>query len=229
MKKYTLFIFCLVALSLARGVSAKESCQITLSSTPVANTPSSFIVSGTLESNKESSGCAKWTVMENSIGVLSVYDGSGQKIAGPVSIKGPASSGYPNYAYPFPITFSQTITLDQDIPAGAKIVLSDYGENDTYEGEEISTKTVAASGSEEQTIGSSFEGFKRMLKYGMKKDSDVVELQKVLKKKGFFTGEATGDFGPKTKDALKKYQKSRGLQETGGCGPKTRIWLNEDL
>lgn len=228
MKKYTLFIFCLIAFSLARGVSAKESCQITLSSTVAANV-SSFMVSGTLESNKESSGCAKWTVMENSIGVLSVYDENGQKIAGPVSIKGPTSSGYPNYEYPFPITFSQTITLDRDIPLGGKIVLSDYGEDDAFEGEEISTKTVAVNVSGEEVSNSSFGGFKRILKYGMKKDVDVIELQKVLKKKGLFAGETTGDFGPKTRDALKKYQKFRGLEQTGGCGMKTRAWLNEDL
>lgn len=227
MKKYTPFVLCLIVLFFAKGVSAKESCQITLSSAQAS--PSSITISGSLDRYNESLGCAKWTIMENTVGTLSVYSASGQKIAGPITITGPASSGYPDYIYQFPISFSQTIALDGDVPLGGKVTLSDYGENDPFEGEEISTKTVFinSSGTSSMTSGS-FTGFKKFLKYGMKKNIEVMEMQKVLQKKGFFSGEATGDFGPKTRGALKRYQKSRGLEQTGGCGPKTRAWLTED-
>lgn len=50
---------------------------------------------------------------------------------------------------------------------------------------------------------------------------DVKELQTSLNKLGFNCGKADGKFGEKTKAALKKYQKARGLTVDGVCGKQT--------
>lgn len=45
--------------------------------------------------------------------------------------------------------------------------------------------------------------------------TEVEEIQRVLKEWGLFRGEITGYFGTATESALKAYQKSNGLAETG--------------
>lgn len=42
-------------------------------------------------------------------------------------------------------------------------------------------------------------------------------------------GAADGDFGPKTEEAVKQYQRMRGLKDDGEVGPNTRAALNADL
>lgn len=227
MKKITIITLCVLSLICAKNVHAKESCLVTVTS-PVAPTviDNSFLFSGTLDRYAEARGCKSWNIMEKTIGTVSVYDESGVRILGPVVISGPESHGYPSYDYDFPISFSQTIILGRQLTAG-KIVLTDYGEDDPDEGEEVSTKTIFIGSSQNKEDGE--VRFTKTLRYGMKKDKDVRRMQETLKKLGFFKGEAVGDFGPKTREALKKYQKYRGIEQTGTCGPKTRAWLNEDL
>ncbi|MES2994923.1 MAG: S8 family serine peptidase [Patescibacteria group bacterium] len=55
---------------------------------------------------------------------------------------------------------------------------------------------------------------------------EVTELQKKLKELGFFSGEATGYFGPLTETAVKAFQSSKGLAPVGTVGPETRAALN---
>lgn len=50
----------------------------------------------------------------------------------------------------------------------------------------------------------------------------VKSLQAFLISKGFLTTSSTGYFGPATKKAVMKYQKSVGVTETGYYGAKTR-------
>lgn len=57
-------------------------------------------------------------------------------------------------------------------------------------------------------------GFKQYLRRGSEGD-DVEELQNKLKKLGFYTATVDGDFGPKTETAVRSYQKSKGLEQTG--------------
>lgn len=57
-------------------------------------------------------------------------------------------------------------------------------------------------------------GFKHFLKRGDEGD-DVEDLQNKLKKLGLYTGTIDGDFGPKTEAAVKAYQKSKGMEQTG--------------
>lgn len=58
--------------------------------------------------------------------------------------------------------------------------------------------------------------------------SEVLALQNLLKKLGVYSGPLTGSFGPLTEDALKKYQKTRGIDPVGYVGPGTRAQLNKD-
>lgn len=50
---------------------------------------------------------------------------------------------------------------------------------------------------------------------------DVKALQRKLNSLGFNCGSPNGYFGPNTKNAVKKFQKSRGLSVDGSCGPAT--------
>lgn len=60
-------------------------------------------------------------------------------------------------------------------------------------------------------------------------DIDVMNLQKILAIRGFLSNsDVIGYFGAKTETALKAYQKSKGLAQTGAVGPATLIVLNEE-
>lgn len=63
--------------------------------------------------------------------------------------------------------------------------------------------------------------FNTNLKYGMKGNADVAELQKALG-----VTPAVGNFGPMTLAAVKAYQTSHGLPSTGFVGALTRAALN---
>ncbi len=56
--------------------------------------------------------------------------------------------------------------------------------------------------------------------------ADVLALQQVLKSEGFFSEEPTGYFGLKTQAAVRAYQASHGIAQTGVVGPKTRAALS---
>lgn len=66
----------------------------------------------------------------------------------------------------------------------------------------------------------------RNLKKGMEGD-DVKRLQEELKKAEHDPGPVDGKFGEKTEEAVKKFQKEKGLKEDGTVGPKTAKALND--
>ena len=68
--------------------------------------------------------------------------------------------------------------------------------------------------------------FSRNLKYGMS-GPDVNMLQKVLQYEGDFKHIPTEYFGPRTKEALQKYQKRNGIPATGNFWDITRTHINE--
>ncbi len=73
--------------------------------------------------------------------------------------------------------------------------------------------------------GSCFQ-FTRNLSRGMT-GSDVMELQTVLKAKGFLVIDTpTMLYGPMTAAAVAKFQAANGLEQVGNVGPKTRALLN---
>ena len=59
-----------------------------------------------------------------------------------------------------------------------------------------------------------------MLRRGSSGDA-VEALQKKLLAKGVNPGSADGIFGPKTEDAVRRFQEREGLQVDGIVGPKT--------
>ncbi len=66
--------------------------------------------------------------------------------------------------------------------------------------------------------------FNSILKFGSNGD-DVMELQKILKEKGYFNLEPNGHFGPATKSAVIKFQLANGLVGDGIVGEMTRALL----
>ncbi len=68
--------------------------------------------------------------------------------------------------------------------------------------------------------------FKKLISFG-DSGKDVLELQKRLAELGFFSGSATGYFGPITEAAVKKFQTARSIQPVGYAGPSTRALLNQ--
>src|SRR3989338_3948668 len=67
--------------------------------------------------------------------------------------------------------------------------------------------------------------FTTYLRLGMNSE-EVRALQNVLAREGFFSGSATGYFGPMTESAVKNFQRARGLEALGVVGVQTRAALN---
>jgi hypothetical protein len=67
------------------------------------------------------------------------------------------------------------------------------------------------------------------LYYGMKNNSDVMQLQRFLINKGLLSGNITGDFTVPTLVAVKAYQASMGITINGSVGPVTRKAINDEL
>jgi peptidoglycan hydrolase-like protein with peptidoglycan-binding domain len=55
------------------------------------------------------------------------------------------------------------------------------------------------------------------------------DIQTALKKAGFYSGSVDGKIGPKTRQAIKDFQKSKGLIPDGAVGPKTWNQLGKFL
>ncbi len=56
---------------------------------------------------------------------------------------------------------------------------------------------------------------------------EVEELQRALLRKGINPGPADGVFGPKTEEAVRRFQERAGLESDGIAGPKTMAALEE--
>ena len=55
------------------------------------------------------------------------------------------------------------------------------------------------------------------------------EIQTALQNAGFYNGAIDGKIGPKTKQAIEKFQRAQGLQADGKVGPKTWVVLSQYL
>jgi hypothetical protein len=79
-------------------------------------------------------------------------------------------------------------------------------------------------------IAPAIQEFSQTLSLGMRGE-EVRRLQGVLRDLGFFPREAplSGYFGPITVEAVKNFQRSRGIEPLGIVGPKTKKALNEAL
>lgn len=67
------------------------------------------------------------------------------------------------------------------------------------------------------------------LYYGLQKNSDVTQLQEFLIDKGFLPGSSTGNFFSLTLKAVKAYQASQNINQTGYVGTLTRTAINNEL
>lgn len=67
------------------------------------------------------------------------------------------------------------------------------------------------------------------LYYGLQNNSDVRQLQEFLIDKGYLSGNSTGNFFSLTLNAVKQYQKSQKISQTGYVGILTRGAINNEL
>ena len=63
--------------------------------------------------------------------------------------------------------------------------------------------------------------------FGSKSD-EVRCLQNYLKATGFLSVTPTGTFGPLTRDAVKAWQKSKGVAQTGAMDASSRAHFNDE-
>lgn len=99
----------------------------------------------------------------------------------------------------------------------------------------IATSTVATSTNQTSVSTSSTNSKNYVISDGYVFNADqnpgtysesVANLQNRLIKEGYFNGIAGGFFGPATEQALKVYQKAKGINETGILDANTRLKLN---
>jgi peptidoglycan hydrolase-like protein with peptidoglycan-binding domain len=76
------------------------------------------------------------------------------------------------------------------------------------------------------SAGSSRAGMGRADVVADLSDDDIREVQTVLIRGGFLEGEADGVFGPRTRQALIKFQRERGIQATGSIDMRTVATMN---
>jgi N-acetylmuramoyl-L-alanine amidase len=53
-------------------------------------------------------------------------------------------------------------------------------------------------------------------------------VQQRLRQQGFYSGNPDGKWGPRTQDAMQRFQKSRGLEASGDLNPATATALGLD-
>lgn len=68
--------------------------------------------------------------------------------------------------------------------------------------------------------------FSHDLSRGMRNSAEVRSLQSFLKDKGYFSGEATGNYLNQTAAAVSAFQKANGISPTGTFGPLSRAAAN---
>lgn len=93
----------------------------------------------------------------------------------------------------------------------------------------INTNTTAASASSSSSssaaVASKYK-FTKTLVYGAS-GNDVKELQKRLTSEGYYKDKITGKYLTSTVVAVKKYQKAKGIRQTGNMGVQTMAALNK--
>ncbi len=68
-----------------------------------------------------------------------------------------------------------------------------------------------------------------ILNYRLNSKDHIMKIQAALKKSGFYKGEIDGKMGPRTKSAIKEFQRAKKLTSDGVVGSKTWEALNQYL
>lgn len=122
---------------------------------------------------------------------------------------------------------TRTVIVDQGLVLSAG---GGRGSTSVTPGQQVTTPVVITTPviiTPGQVLGAATFFFSRDLTIGSR-GSDVIELQSLLTREGFYNGPITGYFGPLTKAAVKAYQARKGILTTGYVGPLTRAALNAD-
>lgn len=151
--------------------------------------------------------------------------------------------GFTNPAFVMTDSFPGTSLTNANINAAGAVswtpTISDIGTHtitvsasDTYSHLSTAQTTITVAGTPVTTNPSTGSGqatsafqFENYLSPGMT-SQDVTQLQTILAQQGYFSGTATGYYGPLTEAAVVKYQAAHGLDQLGVVGPATRAALN---
>jgi hypothetical protein len=93
----------------------------------------------------------------------------------------------------------------------------------------INTTTNTPNASDRaREVASENAKFNRVLDIGLRKDSEVMSYQNILKDLGFLSKNTVtdGSYGKVTKEAVKRFQRSKGISPTGKIGSMTRDALD---
>ena len=147
-----------------------------------------------------------------------------------------AASGFITPSYSLADSFSGTTISNSNINSSGYFnwvpTQSDVGSHnitiyatDLLGHSATATTQITVTQSTQQTSQSVYYNFARYLGYGDSGD-DVLQLQNLLLKQGFLSTKPNGYFGPATKLAVQKFQKSHNIRQTGNIGPSTKDTLN---
>jgi len=118
--------------------------------------------------------------------------------------------------------FQRANGLSADGVAGSKTLAKIESK---LSGSSSSSSSSGSSSSGSSSSGSSSISTAATLQLGSKND-EVLKLQKALEKLGYYTGNKTGNYGEKTAEAVKAFQKAHGLTADGIAGKKTIAAIN---
>lgn len=121
--------------------------------------------------------------------------------------------------------------------AGVFLISSAYADQpaspgsskDQASGQESSSATgdqSGAAGSEQKgDLGGSMQDQSTSMGSGQQSASDIQQIQQKLNDQGFNVGAVDGKLGPKTKEALRKFQEKQGIQASGQIDQQTMAAL----
>ncbi|MEN9582071.1 MAG: hypothetical protein RL641_25 [Candidatus Parcubacteria bacterium] len=203
--------------SSALAVESGNSCRITIK-TPTQNTPVRFPlrISGTVEA--EGKNCdQEWVHSETEFGNIVIKDELGNEVSQDLAIQTGRTA-----PFMYPLSFEIVLKMvNSPATKNGTITIIDR-EFPESESEKPHIATLPIFFDPLNGIGVKISS---SLKYGMKGNAQVKDLQKYLIQRGYLGGEPSGNFLNDTKKAVLLFQRDYLLPQTGYVGPATRAIL----
>ena len=184
------------------------------SSTSSSSSSSSSSTSSTLLKHGTQSPAVR-TLQEN-LKALGYYTGS-------------VTGNFGNLTKDAVFNFQKANGLSADGIAGAKTLAKIASMMSGSSSSSASSSSSSSSSSSKTTVSSSSTLNTSVTLQKNSKSNEVLKLQQKLAALGYYTGQQTGNFGSLTEEAVKAYQKAKGLTADGIAGKKTLAAINADV